>query len=179
MKIKVPLLIRAESVADLSAALIGLLPKLISWVISFTIICVVWVNHHRLFENLRGINQTIFWLNANLLLWISFIPFPTALMGDYPRNRLAVSFFGIVLALMGAAFTGLRFYLYRNPQILLRPASYKTRRYEFLRTIYYGVGAYLIGAAAAWIFPWLAFLIYAAIPVYYIFPARRVESAEG
>ena len=147
LEIKVPHLTTALSVGELSAALISLLPKFISWVISFLIVCVVWVNHHRLFENLRDIDQKIFWLNANLLLWISFIPFPTALMGDYPRNSLAVSFFGIVLALMGAAFVAVRFYIYRQPQILTHESSAQSRKKAVVRTVLYGFGLYLLGAA--------------------------------
>lgn len=175
LEIKVPHLNRGDSVFEMFDALSTLLPKFVGWVISFSIVCVIWVNHHRLFENLREINQALFWLNTNLLLWISFIPFPTALMGDYPRNPLAVSFFGIVLSLMGAAFVCLRFYLYRRPQLLARNLTEAARKKAFVRTIYYGFALYLLGAAAAWLHPFFAFVIYAAIPVYYIFPFRQDE----
>ena len=34
------------------------------------------------------------WLNSIFLMFQSFIPFPTALIGEYPTNPLAVSLFG-------------------------------------------------------------------------------------
>ena len=171
LEIKVPHIERAESFADLFPVLVDLTPKFLSWVISFLIVCVIWVNHHRLFEIFKEINHSIFWLNANLLLWVSFIPFPTALMGDYPHNKLAVSFFGLVLALMGLAFFLLRYYIWRNPQVLNRTLSAPELRLGVTRSIYFGFALYLMGAAVAWIHPYLAFAVYAFIPVYYMFPS--------
>ena len=51
----------------------------------------IWLNHHGLFQGVRRVDNGLFWLNANLLLWTSFTPFPTALMGDYPANALAIA----------------------------------------------------------------------------------------
>ncbi|OHD12453.1 MAG: hypothetical protein A2086_07305 [Spirochaetes bacterium GWD1_27_9] len=67
-------------------ALYKILPKIVSWMINFFTICIIWVNHHRLFETIKSFNNTLFWLNANLILWVCFIPFPTALIRDYPNN---------------------------------------------------------------------------------------------
>ena len=38
-------------------------------------------------------------LNSIFLMGQAFISFPTALMGEYPTNALAVSLFGVVMAL--------------------------------------------------------------------------------
>ena len=104
LEIKVPHIKSPESIGELTESLLHLAPKFIAWVISFLSVAVIWVNHHRIFESLKHINHAVFWLNANLLLWVSFIPFPTALMGDYPNNKLAVSFFGLSSLMMGIAF---------------------------------------------------------------------------
>lgn len=171
LEIRVPHIETGDSIHELFSAMIHLLPKIVSWMISFLIVCVVWVNHHRLFQVFKEITAPLFWLNANLLLWVSFIPFPTALMGDYPRNKLAVSHFGLVLALMGASFVSLRFYIWRNPEVLNRELSKEELRLGVTRSIYFGLLLYLLGAATAWIHPYLAFACYAFIPLYYIFPS--------
>lgn len=48
LEIKVPSLTRPESVPELQAALLNLLSKVLSWAVSFLMVCVIWVNHHRL-----------------------------------------------------------------------------------------------------------------------------------
>jgi uncharacterized membrane protein len=94
LEITVPHVAEHDSMAELARALGMLAPKFVSWVISFVTVCVIWLNHHRLFTLVSRIDNGLFWMNANLLLWTSFITFPIALMGDYPANRLAVSFYG-------------------------------------------------------------------------------------
>lgn len=80
LEIKVPHLAHDASAAELATALYTLLPKLLSWVISFLMVCVIWVNHHRILDQIVHITHGIFWFNALLLLCYSFIPFPTALL---------------------------------------------------------------------------------------------------
>jgi uncharacterized membrane protein len=117
LEITVPHVAEHESIAELARALWTLAPKFASWVISFVTVCVIWLNHHRLLAIVSRIDNGLFWLNANLLLWTSFIPFPTALMGDYPANRLAVSFYGGVMFLMALGFVLARWHLYRHPDL--------------------------------------------------------------
>jgi uncharacterized membrane protein len=170
LEIKVPHIETPNSIAELSATLLHLAPKFIAWVISFMVVSVIWVNHHRIFESLKHINHAIFWLNANLLLWTSFIPFPTALMGDYPNNKLAVSFFGIANFMMGIAFLLFRIYMWKNPEL----TNDFTKEYLWKgvkNVIIFGPSLYLIGAITAWIHPYIAFVCYIFIPIYFIFPS--------
>src|SRR6185369_3892193 len=113
LELKVPEIRPTDAIGELAEKILHLGPKFIAWVISFLTVAIIWVNHHRIFESLKHINHAIFWLNANLLLWVSFIPFPTALMGDYFDNKLAVSFFGIASLMMGIAFLLFRLYMWK------------------------------------------------------------------
>jgi len=58
------------------------------------------------------------WLNSIFLPGQSFIPFPTAMVGRYPKNALAVSFFGCVFALNTLLFMALQAYIVRR---LIKP----------------------------------------------------------
>ncbi len=169
LEIKVPHIENHDSIKDLMEALLKLAPKIIAWVISFVTVCVIWVNHHRIFESLRHIDQKFFWLNANLLLWTSFLPFPTALMGDYPHNSLAVSFFGIISFMMGIAFLLIRIYMWKYPEIT-KDLTKDELWIGVRNVIFFGPTPYLIGIATAWIHPYLAFVFYAFVSSYYVFP---------
>jgi uncharacterized membrane protein len=170
LEIKVPHVADHASIAALANALGALAPKFVSWVISFATVCVIWLNHHRLFTRIGRLDNGLFWLNANLLLWTSFIPFPTALMGDYSGNRLAASFYGIVMLLMALAFVLMRWYLHRHDG-LLHEGTDRTQFREGTRfSIWMGPVAYGIGASLAWVFPPAAFACYAAIAAYFVLP---------
>lgn len=169
LEIKVPHIADHDSVGELAAQLWNLAPKVIAWMISFLTVCVIWVNHHRIFEVVRNVDQSLFWLNANLLLWVSLIPFPTALMGDYPRNPLAVSAYGAVSFMMGIAFLLIRIYMLRCGEIAPDVPREELKR-GVRNVILYGPTPYLIGIAVAWIHPFLAFGLYAFVSIYFIFP---------
>lgn len=170
LEIKVPHVEAHQSIAELAGALAALVPKFVSWVISFLTVCVIWLNHHRLFGLMSRVDNRLFWGNANLLLWTSFIPFPTALMGDYPGNTLAVSFYGLVMFLMAASFVLMRWHMHRHPDLVAEhvdPAAFRTgTRYS----IAMGPAAYAVGAALAWVNGTAAFACYAAIALYFVFP---------
>jgi uncharacterized membrane protein len=169
LEMKVPHIDDPWSVNELFEALKHLLPKFIAWVISFFTVTVIWVNHHRIFTSLRKIDHTFFWLNANLMLWISFYPFSNALMGDYPRNKLAVSFYGIASLMMGMGFLLLQIHMWRHPEIT-EGYSREELSKGVKNILIFGPMLYVIGAAVAWIHPFAAIAIYAGVIIYFIFP---------
>jgi len=169
LEIKVPHLEHVGSSRELFFASIALLPKFASWVISFVTLCIVWVNHHRLFESFKSINMELFWLNVHILLWICFVPYPTALLGDYPHNALAVASYGIAMFLVGAAFIIARLYLVRNKTLLKETVNVRQYKRGMRYVVLFGLVPYLAGAALAWINPTLSFVCYFLIAVFFVF----------
>jgi uncharacterized membrane protein len=90
LQISVPVVHGDNVSAALSQGLIALIPKLLVYILSFVLICIWWVAHHHLFHIIKRSDRGLLWLNNLFLLSITFIPFPTALMGTYPHERLAV-----------------------------------------------------------------------------------------
>jgi uncharacterized membrane protein len=176
LELKVPHIRDHGSPAELAMALKALLPKLSSWIISFLMVCVIWVNHHRLFEKMRTITHRIFWLNALLLLLCSLIPFPTALIGDYPENPVALSVFGVALALMALSFYLLRKGMAANPEVLREDTDMDAFRKESGKSLFFGPALYLVGALFSWINPWISFAVFAFIPLYFIFWGSKGKS---
>ena len=179
LEIKVPHVESHDSLAELAANLWRLAPKFVSWVISFVTICVIWLNHHRLFTMMSRIDNGLFWWNANLLLWTSFIPFPTALMGDYPANRLAVSFYGVVMLLMALGFVLMRWHMHRNPDVLNEHVDRAVFRTGTFYSIVMGPLAYGVGASLAWVNVVAAFVCYGAIALYFVFPRSMSQRARS
>ncbi|HUZ59538.1 MAG TPA: TMEM175 family protein [Hanamia sp.] len=59
------------------AALKPVLPKFISYILSFTYVAIYWNNHHDTFQAVKHVNGRVLWCNTLLLFFISLIPFVT------------------------------------------------------------------------------------------------------
>jgi len=170
LEIKVPHIANANSVTDLRTALIPLLPKVASWIISFFTVCVIWVNHHRVFSVIGALSNRLFWLNASLLLWVSFIPFPTALMGDYPQNPLAVSLYGIIMTLMAFSFFLMRKTMIADGQTAHTEMNTVAFGVATRMAFWLGVVPYVVAACLSWVIPLAALVVYFLIPLYFMVP---------
>ena len=51
--------------------------------LSFAIILITWVNHHRFFRLVNKSSGPFVYANGFLLLTVVFMPFPTGLVGEY------------------------------------------------------------------------------------------------
>ena len=112
LEIQVPQVQGKDVSAALAHSLLAMAPKFLAYIISFVLVCVWWVAHHHLFHVLKRSDRGLLWLNSLFLLWLAFLPFPTALMGDYPGERLAVMGYGMVSTLAGISFTSMRYYAF-------------------------------------------------------------------
>jgi TMEM175 potassium channel family protein len=58
-------------------------PAYLAFVTSFATIGIMWINHHLNFTLIRRADHTLLVLNGLLLLGVTFLPFPTALVAAY------------------------------------------------------------------------------------------------
>lgn len=157
-------------------SMVEILPKILAWMNSFLVVCVIWMNHHRLMEMFKRIDVGIFWFNNFLLMSTSLIPFPTALLGEYIELEYAVSFYGLCSLLMAISFIVIRIYVVKKPELLKEDVDIKAFKRGTLDTFRFGFMLYLAGALCSFINPWVAFAIYFFIPIYFIFPRATVGS---
>jgi uncharacterized membrane protein len=108
VSIAVPTISDTDSVSDLADALNDLTPNFISFFISFVVIGRYWIAHHQFVSLLESMDQAFIFLNLIYLAFIAFLPFPTALLGEYFENPLSVAIYatnvGIVSAMEVALF---------------------------------------------------------------------------
>ena len=169
LALKVPILHDRASVSELDHRLIDLVPKFLSWLISFVIVCKFWLNHHHLLTFARHATYGMVWLNSIFLMGQAFIPFPTALMGEFPTNPLAVSLFGAVMAVNTLLFIALQSYIIGN---VLKPELVSAVVPHLTRKSFVGVISYLLGAAATLLNVHVAFVLYALTPLFFIAPPQ-------
>jgi uncharacterized membrane protein len=93
----------------------ALWPKVLSFVISFLVIGQFWIAHHRMFEVVRRYDHRLLWLNLAVLLAVSLMPFPTALLGasSTPSDHFPVVFYAASMTLASASPTATWLYVLR------------------------------------------------------------------
>jgi uncharacterized membrane protein len=72
-----------HSTADLWLALKHIAPSICAFVLSFMIILITWVNHHNSLRLVNKSSNAFIYSNGFLLLTVVFVPFPTALLGEF------------------------------------------------------------------------------------------------
>lgn len=92
LEIKVP----GQAGGSLSRQLARQWPSYVSFVISFAFIGIMWINHHRLFTHIRRCDDLLLIFNLLLLLGVTSVPFPTAVLATHlggPDARTAALLF--------------------------------------------------------------------------------------
>jgi uncharacterized membrane protein len=86
------------------ASLKPLIPKFLSYILSFIYVGIYWNNHHHLFQAIEKVNGKVLWANLFLLFALSLIPFTTAWMGENQFDKNPVALYGINLLLCAFAY---------------------------------------------------------------------------
>jgi uncharacterized membrane protein len=102
----------------LGAALVRLWPTFLAFFASFATIGVMWVNHHRLFSFIERSDDGLLGLNLALLLGVTWLPFPTALVAAHmrgPDQRIAGLIYSGTFFVIALAFNALwRYVMWRG-----------------------------------------------------------------
>jgi uncharacterized membrane protein len=89
---------------QLLAAMGELLPKLYGFAVSIIVIGLYWAGHHRTFGRFVRYDPGLSYVNLPFLICIAFMPFPTAVLGEYSYLTLAVVFYAAWQVVTGAAY---------------------------------------------------------------------------
>ena len=162
--------LRAPENVDLFA-LLPLLPKFGSYVLSFIFLGIYWNNHHHLWQAVEKVNGSVLWANLHLLFWLSLIPFATSWMGEHDFATIPVALYGVILCL-----TALAYYImvrvltaYHDDHSLLADAL-GTGRKERISLLLYGAAIPL-----AFLQPWIAMILYVTVAIMWLILDPRIE----
>jgi uncharacterized membrane protein len=101
LSIAVPDLGGQETDANLQARLADTIPSIVGFVVSFVIVGVFWLSHHRLFQVVREYDRPTLYANLLFLMTICFLPFPTGVVAHYGQLATAVMFYAASMAFAG------------------------------------------------------------------------------
>ena len=153
------------------AALVGLLPVFLSYVLSFVYVGIYWNNHHHMLHTCKRVTGPILWANLNLLFWLSLFPFATGWMGENRFAPLPTAFYGAVLLAAAIAFYVLQQTIIasQGEHSVLKQAvgrDWKGKSSPFF---------YLAGTFLTFVSPWMAQATYVLVALIWLVPDRRIE----
>jgi len=163
LELRLPSLDGSLTNDQLLQALLAIWPKYFSYALSFFVIGAFWMGHHRKFRFILRYDTTLILLNIFLLMWIAFIPFPTAVIGEN-ENRTAVIFYALVMAIAGLLNAALWVYASQHNRLIEPGFSSQQRRRETIRALVVP-SVFLLSMGLAFINPMIAIYSWLLIAV--------------
>ncbi len=90
--------------AGLARALADQLTQFIAFILSFILVAIIWVQHHSFIARLGRLEPVLIGLNLAVLGVVVSVPYPTNLIGNDPRSRVAVIIFISVFIILSLLY---------------------------------------------------------------------------
>jgi uncharacterized membrane protein len=152
--------------------------SMVTYVISFLTILVMWVNHHSIFQFVARIDRAFIYLNGGLLMLIVFVNYPTSLVAEFADTAgatLAAATYSATLVVMAIFYNALWLWAASGHRLLARDVN----KDEVDRITYqyrFGPILYLVAFALAFVNPWLSIGLNAALAIYFAFTGQITRS---
>jgi uncharacterized membrane protein len=141
-------------------SLAALWPSGVAFLLSFGTILIMWVNHHGLFKHAHGADNRLLFANGLLMLIVTFVPFPTAVLAEYLDRQaanVAATFYCATFMLVSISFNLLLWSVVVNRR---RDEPASERMIARVKRAYrLGFVAYLLATVVAVFWPYLGVAI--------------------
>ena len=156
-----------------AAALMPLIPVVMSYVLSYVYVGIYWNNHHHMFHATQHISGAVLWANLHLLFWLSLIPFVTAWMGENHFAPTPTALYGVILLLCAISYMVLQRVIIaaEGHHSVLREALGSDTKGKLSPVIY------AIAIPLAYVSQWVAGGLYLLVALVWLIPDRRIERA--
>jgi uncharacterized membrane protein len=169
--------------SPLGHSLVQIWPRYVAYALSFTVIGIIWVNHHTVIGLLDHVDRRFLFINLLFLMVVAFIPFPTELVAEHIRAggadaRNAVLTYGITCTLMALAYNVMWFYAIREGR-LLKPDADPKQVEGITRSFRPGVPIYLGATLLAFASAALSLALFGALALFYVFEASMFSRGQN
>jgi uncharacterized membrane protein len=153
-----------------------LIPKFLSYALSFLMLAIMWVNHHQLFHQIKKTDRKLLWLNIHLLFWMSLIPFSTNFLGANPLLPPASFAYGIVFFANAMSFALIRNYVSGEGN-LVHESIQKDKVRSVQKKNWVGMLLFVFAALVAFISVYISFIIFLIVPAMYFIPQNILHES--
>jgi uncharacterized membrane protein len=165
--IKVPQIAAADVHRLLPGMIRAMLPGFTTYVLSFLLIAVYWTFHHRMLNLITRMDTPFLWMNIFYLLTISFIPFPAALFGNYPRETFSFIFYISSMILVNGITMLMLTYASYKYRLITKNLSINVIKYIFFRQLTTIFVFLLAIPIAIFHLQWAVYFLFILFPVHW------------
>jgi uncharacterized membrane protein len=134
--------------------ILGMWQTYLGYFISFMVIGIFWMAHHRKFRLIRAYDSRLMLLNLLLLLVVAFLPFPSSLLSKYP-DPVATNFYALIMIVGEMLLCILWWYASRNNRLTDPKLDPRQRRRQIINPIATSL-VFLLSMGIAYLSPALA-----------------------
>jgi uncharacterized membrane protein len=130
----------------MAMALVDNWPSYLAFLISFITILVIWSHHHWIFAAIRRADLVLVYWNGLLLLFVTFVPFPTRLLSEYllhQEAKVAASLYTGTFLSISLVFHGLWRHASKQGKLLAIDATTSDVKNSLRITSHYRLGPIL------------------------------------
>ena len=171
LNLQIPQLASSLVSRELLPKLFDLWPKLLSYMLSFVLVGIYWVAHHNTFHYIQRSDRNLLWLNILLMMCIVFLPFPTALLGQYPEQRVSIISYAGTLVITGLVLQSLWWYATSGCRLVDRDIDPRLEQRATRRNLTAPL-LYLLAIGISFFNVMASLILFLLVPVYYILPGR-------
>ena len=144
----------------------------LSYILSFIFVIIYWNNHHHLFQAVKQINGKVMWANANLLFWLSLLPFVSGFMGENHFAPLPVLLYAIVTFMSGLAYNILISSLIKihDKNSIINKADRESNKGQISIILYF------LAVCIAYFFPLISCGIFVIVAIMWFIPSKKIEN---
>jgi uncharacterized membrane protein len=102
LDLRIPAREAVHSGTDLRAALIGLAPQLVAYLMSFITLGIFWIGQQTQLNHLARSDRSLSWIHILFLFAVSIMPFSTHLLAEFIVYRTALLIYWLNILLLGA-----------------------------------------------------------------------------
>jgi uncharacterized membrane protein len=150
-----------------------ILPRFLSYVLSYIYVGIYWNNHHHMFHSTKKVTGGILWANLHLLFWLSLFPFTTAWVGANHLAPAPTAVYAFVLLMAAIAYYILQrtIIAQQGKNSLLAAAIGNDWKGKL------SPACYLAAIPLAFVSPYISHGLFIFVAILWLVPDRRIERA--
>ena len=157
---------------ELLNGLFDLWPKILVFGISFIILAIYWLAHHRQFYYIKHVNRTLIWINFMFLMATCLLPFSASLLGEYNEQQISIFVFGANSIIIGSLLSIQWWYALSHYSTLVHENLDPIIKTTSVRRLLFGIIVYLIAIGISFIDVHLSVYFFALILISAFMPNK-------
>jgi uncharacterized membrane protein len=167
INVRIPESTRINSNAEFWSALKNISPSVLTFLLSFIVIFITWVNHHNYIKLLDKTSNAFIYTNGILLLSVVILPFPTSMQGEYLFTNHAAP--AVILYDAALAFQALGWILVSKTAIKNQLAKNKEANQSLEKNYRFGFFAFILYSVFSILATWFPLVIAGLTALSWIF----------